>query len=540
MRFVGVLGILFLLGCAYLMSNNRRQISWRIIFWGLGLQLLFAAIILGKKWISYPALLMFLLLIIGYFYRRELHDRRRIGQLLGGYLLLLAVFYAWAQLFEGVYLGWCWLILLVVIMLKAFFRKTFWQRELLGAWLLSGFMWLYARDITGQMLFQSLAHKVERFLGLANLGAEFLFGNLAISRYFFTDGQFWPGFGYQFAFSVLPVIIFFASFMAILYHLGIMQLIIKAMARFMQWTMGTSGAETLSCSANIFVGQTEAPLLIRPFLSGMTLSELLTIMVGGFATIAGGVLAGYISMGVSAGHLIAASVMSAPAALLVAKIIYPETERSQTAGEVEVPRDIIQSTNLLDAAARGVTDGLKLAANVAAMLVAFIALIGLLDYLLAFADRLIDGRCLGGVFHTYTTTSGFSPIKGEYSGIFPGSLKTLFGSILRPLAWLMGVPWHSAAEVGNLLGIKLSLNEFVAYSTLAEMIRNQTLDPKAVVIATYALCGFANFASIGIQIGGISALVPERRSDLAKVALKAMFGGAIASWITACIAGILI
>ncbi len=540
MRLVGVLGIVALLGCAYLMSNNRRQIAWRVVIGGMLLQLLFAGVILGSKIISYPALLIFLFLIIFYLYRNQLKHYQQLLLISGAYLLLIAILYTLATLLGAGYLGWFWLGLLLVILIRAFLKQARWQRELVSGWLLAGFCWMLVRGVTGQSLFQAASLKVERFLGLANLGAEFLFGNLAVSKYYFTDGKFWPGFGYQFAFGVLPVIIFFASFIAILYHLGIMQLVIKAMARFMQWTLGTSGAETLSCTANIFVGQTEAPLLIRPFLNEMTLSELLTVMVGGFATIAGGVLAGYIRMGVNAGHLIAASVMSAPAALLVGKIIFPETGQPKTAGEVEIPRDIVQSTNLLDAAARGVTDGLKLAANVAAMLVAFIALIGLIDYLLAFGDRLIDGRWLKGAYVAYTNPSGFSPITGEFAGFFPGSLKTLFGTLLRPLAWLMGVSWQSAAEVGNLLGIKLSLNEFVAYSALAELIHNQTIDPKAIVIATYALCGFANFASIGIQIGGISALAPERRSDLARVALKAMFGGAIASWITACIAGILL
>ncbi|MDD5230966.1 MAG: nucleoside transporter C-terminal domain-containing protein, partial [Candidatus Marinimicrobia bacterium] len=299
----------------------------------------------------------------------------------------------------------------------------------------AGFAWLMVHGYTGQAVFAFIAQKVEKFLGLAVLGSEFLFGNLALDKYFFPSQGAWPGFGMQFAFSVLPVIIFFASFMAILYHLGVMQAIIKVMARFMQWTMGTSGAETLSCTANIFVGQTEAPLLIRPFIDQMTLSELLTVMLGGFATIAGGVLAGFIRMGVPAGHLIAASVMSAPAAMVVAKIIYPETNLSKTAGKVELPPDTVESTNLLDAAARGVTDGLKLAANVGAMLIAFIALIGLIDTILGLLDRLIDGNLLKGTYAAYTSASGFSPAKGEFGGIFPGSLKTLFSTILRPLAW---------------------------------------------------------------------------------------------------------
>jgi CNT family concentrative nucleoside transporter len=345
---------------------------------------------------------------------------------------------------------------------------------------------------------------------------------------------------------VLPTIVFFGGFMAVLYHLGVMQKVIEAVSRFMRWTIGTSGAETLSCSANIFVGQTEAPLLIRPFLPEMTKSELLTIMVGGFATIAGGVLAGYIALGVPAGHLVAATVMSAPAALVVGKIIYPEKEHSQTAGDVELP-DIEVGSNVIEAAAGGITDGLKLAVNVGAMLLGFIALIAVLDVMMNFVDSLIDGRLLpallpGRGFGQVVTYSagGMSPVTSEFTGIFPGSLQTFFGTLLRPLAWLLGVPWADAAKVGNLLGIKLSLNEFVSYGTLGSYIQNEELSERAIVIATYALCGFANFSSIGIQIGGLSALAPERRSDLAKVGLKAMFGGALASWLTATIAGMLL
>jgi len=296
----------------------------------------------------------------------------------------------------------------------------------------------------GRAAFQSFSDGVAAFLSLSDRGAQFLFGNLARGEHFFPQGGFWPGFGFQFAFKVLPTIIFFSAVMSILYYLGIMQIVIKGMARAMQKVMGTSGSETLSCTANIFVGQTEAPLLVKPFLSGMTKSELLTIMVGGFATVAGGVLAGYIAMGVNAGHLVVASVLSAA-----------------------LP-------------------------------------------------------------------------SGEFAGWFPGSLRTFFGTLLSPLAFLMGVPWADAPAVGNLLGIKLSVNEFVGYSTLAEAIQTHGMGERAQVIATYALCGFANFSSIGIQIGGIGALAPERRGDLARLGFKAMLGGAIASWITACVAGLMI
>jgi CNT family concentrative nucleoside transporter len=261
-------------------------------------------------------------------------------------------------------------------------------------------------------------------------------------------------------------------------------------------------------------------------------------MVGGFATIAGGVLAAYIAMGIPAGHLIAASVMAAPAALLVGKIIYPELDHSATAGDVEMP-DIETGGSVIEAASGGIQDGFKLAVNVAVMLVGFIALIAVIDVTLNWVDSLVDGSLLHGAWVTYGS-GGMSPVVGEYSGIFPGSLQTLFGSILRPVAWLMGVPWAEAGFVGNLIGIKLSLNELVAYGVLSTYSAEGAISERSLVIATYALCGFANFSSIGIQIGGISAVAPRRRSDLAQLGLKAMFGGAIASCINATIAGMLL
>lgn len=381
----------------------------------------------------------------------------------------------------------------------------------------------------GRMAFQVFSDKVAEFLDLSTKGAGFLFGNLVDPSLFFTDGSTWPGFGFQFAFKVLPTIIFFSAFMSIMYYLGVMQVIIKVLARVMQKAMGTSGSETLTVSANIFIGQTEAPLLVRPFLPTMTRSELLTMMVGGFATVAGGVLAGYIGMGVSAGHLIVASVLSAPAALVMGKIIYPETEHSQTAGDAELP-EFDSGSNLIDAAARGTSDGLKLAVNVGAMLLAFISLIALVDWLLGYGDRFIDGALMGGA----------AMANGEFAGFFPGSLQTFFGTLLSPLAFIMGTPWANAHQVGNLLGIKLAVNEFVSYMQLVEYMKLPEFTERAQVIATYALCGFANFSSIGIQIGGISALAPERRSDLAQLGLRAMIGGAFASWMTACVAGLMI
>jgi CNT family concentrative nucleoside transporter len=432
------------------------------------------------------------------------------------------------------------IFVLIAVLVNSRFRLTPNAQGPLGALLVAGFVaWLVASGIHGQSIFEGLSDKVAAFLDLSDYGARFLFGNLADRQYFFPGGAAsWPGFGFQFAFKVLPTIIFFGGFMAVLYYLGIMQRVIEALARFMRWTIGTSGAETLSCTANVFVGQTEAPLLIKPFLNDMTRSELLTIMVGGFATIAGGVLAAYIAMGIPAGHLVAASVMSAPAALLIGKIIYPELEHSATAGDVELP-DIDSGGNVIEAAANGITDGLKLAVNVGAMLIGFIALIAVLDVALNWIDSLIDGRLLKGAWVTYSS-GGMSPVVGEYKGLFPGSLQTLFGTLLRPLAWLMGVPWADAGMVGNLLGIKISLNELVAYGVLGSYIQEGAMSAKGSIISTYALCGFANFSSIGIQLGGIAAVAPRRRAALAKLGLKAMFGGALASWLTATVAGLLL
>ncbi|PIR19851.1 MAG: NupC/NupG family nucleoside CNT transporter [Deltaproteobacteria bacterium CG11_big_fil_rev_8_21_14_0_20_47_16] len=375
---------------------------------------------------------------------------------------------------------------------------------------------------TGNLFMQWVAGKVTSFLNLGYQGSHFLFGNI-------VDPQHFGTFGFQFAFSVLPTIIFFASFMSFLYYLGVMQHVVKAFAWLMQKIMGTSGAESLSCSANVFLGQTEAPLLVRPFLPGATKSELCAIMVGGFGTIAGSVMAGYIQMGVPAAHIIIASCMAAPGSLMIAKIILPETEKSETLGSVHMPKLNVGS-NVLDAISHGTTDGLHLALNVAAMLVAFIALIAFADKVLLNFDHWIDGSLVKGV----------QMANGEFAGYFPGSLKTLFGSILAPIVWLMGVPQADLNTVGGLLGIKLAANEFVAYANLSPMIKSGLISSKAGIMATYMLCGFANFASIGIQIGGISALAPNRRSDLAKLAFRAMLGGALVSCMTATIAGLLL
>jgi CNT family concentrative nucleoside transporter len=540
MSWVSILGLLALLGIAWAMSYHRREVRLRPIFWGLGLQFVLALIILRQDVWSFIGMTLLGLLIVVYLLEQtEQETRPRWLRLVSIIPLSVLVGYACLQLPLAVQ-SWALLVLVLALFVNSRWRLVPGLQGYLGAsFVVLGVASLIARDIYGQNIFQKFSSAAANFLNLSDYGARFLFGNLADSQYFFPGPEGgWPGFGFLFAFKVLPTIIFFGGFMGVLYYLGIMQKIIEALSHFMRWTIGTSGAETLSCTANVFVGQTEAPLLIRPFLDGMTKSELLTIMVGGFATIAGGVLAGYIAMGVPAGHLIAASVMSAPAALVIGKMIYPEKEHSQTAGDVKLP-DIDVGGNAIEAAANGISDGLKLAVNVGAMLIGFIALIAVIDVILGGLDRLIDGRLLDGTFVTYAA-SGMSPAVGEYQGVFPGSLQTLFGTLLRPLAWLMGVPWADAARVGNLLGVKLSLNEFVAYGTLGSYIQEGLLSERAMIISTYALCGFANFSSIGIQIGGISAIAPQRKSDLARVGLKAMFGGALASWLTATIAGILL
>ncbi len=540
MKLMSLFGMILLLFIAWLMSYNRKAIQIRTVIWGMALQFLFAVIILQKNVFSFVGMGVLAFLIVLYQFRNEmLQPDNRWKTILksAGWTLISGS--VWFFVFKYVSGVLVLLLLLAGIILFRKLKNISFAQKISLQFIIALFALPVSKGYYGQIIFHSFSDKVAEFLNMSNYGAAFLFGNLVEAQYFFPGVDTWPGFGYQFAFKVLPTIVFFAAFMSILYHLGIMQKIIVAMARFMQWTMGTSGAETLSCSANIFVGQTEAPLLVKPFIKDMTNSELLTIMVGGFATIAGGVLAGFIAMGINAGHLIAASVMSAPAALVISKIIYPEKEVSKTAGEVEMP-EISKNANVIDAAASGITDGLKLAVNVGAMLLGFIALIAVIDVILNWLDMLIDGKLLGGAIYEYTARTVSSPITREYAGIFPGSLKTLFGNLLKPLAYAMGVPWGEAHLVGNLLGIKLSLNEFVAYGNLGTYIHNNLLSERAQVISTYALCGFANFSSIAIQLGGISALAPGRRADLSRVALKAMFGGALASWTTATLAGILL
>ncbi len=547
MNYISILGLFTLLGAAWLLSYHRTDVKLRPILWGISLQLLFALIILREDIGSFIGMCILGSLIITYLMRGNEEPQKSIGYFV--FIIFINSLLIWL-INNSIALSTNFPLFIFVFVIILFSINYFLkinpsiQKYFISIFLLCGISLLILNDLHGKVIVEIFSTKVKSFLELSDWGAKFLFGNLADENFFgawkddFPNKGTWPGFGFQFGFKVLPTIIFFGGFMSVLYYFGIMQKVIQSISRFMRWTIGTSGAETLSCSANIFVGQTESPLLIKPFLNNMTKSELLTVMVGGFATIAGGVLAGYIAMGVPAGHLIAASVMSAPAALVIGKIIFPEKEHSQTAGDLDLP-DIKVGSNAIEAASNGITDGLKLAVNVGAMLIGFIALIAVIDVLLNWLDSIIDGSLLNGLYVAYDS-SGLSPVNGEFAGYFPGSLRTLFGTILSPLAYLMGVPWEDAGHVGNLLGIKLSLNEFVAFGTLGDYINSGLLSERGIIISTYALCGFANFSSIGIQIGGISALAPSRKSDLAKVGLKAMFGGAIASWLTATIAGIFI
>ncbi len=399
-------------------------------------------------------------------------------------------------------------------------RRFPWRTVLWGLGLQLTFAVLLLRTGWGQAVFRGLRRVVVQVLAFTDHGTEFVFGPLFRTAPDFVanlgEGKtYWEGIdpgtgapvavGMVFAIHVLPIIIFFCSLMGVLYHLGIMQRLIQGVAWVMRKTMKTSGAETLSVAANIFVGQTEAPVVIRPYLNGLTRSEMMAVMVGGFATVAGSVMAAYVRFGVDAGHLLTASVLSAPAALVMAKIMLPETERSETADDARVSLEK-EHANVIEAAAAGASDGVKLALNVGGMLIAFIALVAMVNFGLGWVGL---------------------------------SLQQIFGWLFAPLAWTMGVPWDEAQIFGNLLGTKIAVNEFVAYIELMQAQGAGTLSPRTVVIGTYALCGFANFSSLAIQIGGIGAMAPERRSDLARLSLKAMFGGAFASWLTACVAGLL-
>ncbi len=359
------------------------------------------------------------------------------------------------------------------------------------------------RTNIGQAVFSYVGDRIKELLEFSFKGSEMVFGGLGVKG----GGSF----GFIFAFQVLPTIIFIAALFAILYHLGVMQVVVKAFAKVMTALMGASGAESLNVAASIFMGQTEAPLTIRPFLNKMTQSELMCVMTSGMAHISGGIMAAYIAFGMDAKHLLAAVIMTAPGTILLSKIFVPETETPETAGTVklDVPRT---DANIIGAAARGTGEGLHLAMNVAAMLVSFLALVALINALLGALGSLVSYPEL--------------------------SMEAILGVAFQPLAILMGVPIQDSQTIGSLLGTRMVLNEFVAYSQLGPL--KASLDPKSFIIATYALCGFANFGSIGIQIGGIGALAPERKHDLARLGLRALLAGTFANFMTACIAGMLL
>jgi len=399
-------------------------------------------------------------------------------------------------------------------------RAIDWKLVATGLTLQIGFAALVLLVPGGREVFDWLGHGFVKILEFVKAGSSFIFGSLMDTEKF----------GFIFAFQVLPTIIFFAALMGVMYHLGVMQFIVRLMALAITKVMKVSGAETTSVCASVFIGQTEAPLTVRPYIPKMTESELITMMIGGMAHIAGGVLAAYVGMlgggdpeqqAFYAKHLLAASIMAAPATLVVAKLLIPETGTPLTRGTVKMEVEKT-SSNIIDAAAAGAGDGLKLALNIGAMLLAFIALIALINAPLTW----------------FGDVTGLAAAIGK-----PTDLATIFGYVLAPIAWVIGVPWQDATTVGSLIGQKVVINEFVAYLQLAGIVNGQTpgvtLTDEGRLIATYALCGFANFSSIAIQIGGIGGLAPERRSDLARFGLRAVLGGTIATLMTATIAGVL-
>lgn len=398
---ISALGILVFISISYAFSVNRRAVRWRIVVWGLGLEFVFALVIIKTPW--------------------------------------------------------------------------------------------------GLNVFKSLGDIVSQFLAFSDVGAKFVFGEN------FKD--------HFFAFEVLPTIIFFSAFISVLYYYGILQRVVNVMAWVMMKTMKTSGSESLSCAGNIFLGPTEAALMVKPYIANMTQSELHAVMTGGFATIAAGVLGAYLSFGIPAEHLIAAFFMTAPTSLVVSKLLYPETEVSETAGKAKAYIET-NYVNVIDAATTGAIDGVKLAVNVGVMIIAFLGLLAALNALLGWL--------------------------GAFVGLQQLSLQWILSFLMAPVAWLMGVPWADCRQVGALLGTKTILNEFIAFLDLKALIESGKISQRAVIITTYALCNFANIGSIGITIGGIAGIAPNRQHDLARMGVRSMIGGLLAGFITACIAGVLI
>ncbi len=474
-RFSALIGFVGILFIAWLMSNNKRAIRWKTIGWGIALQILTAILVLKGEWIS------------------SAFKPISFGMTQG---IAAAIF----------------VVLAIVIAQIAkrtpeASRRTLWS----GFGVVSVYLFL-TFNLLG-FLFLRMKDVVTNFIEFSDKGSQFVFGPKLAD----ANG---PA-GFVFAFRVLPTIIFIASIFAILYYVGVMQVVVRFFAKIMSRFMGASGAESTSVAASIFMGQTEAPLTIRPFLPEMTESELMTIMTAGMAHVSGGVMAAYVMMAhVDVVHLLTAVIMTAPGAIMMSKLIVPEVGTPKTGGDVEVK---VEQTdvNVIDAAGRGAIEGLHLSLNVAGMLIAFIALIALVDGTFTWVNA-----------HIYFTIGG-----AQYS-ILPKGLDLFLGTIFRPIAWAMGVSWKDSLTVGNLLGLRMAVNEFIAFSKLGPIA--STLDPRSVVITTYALCGFANFSSIAIQIGGIGSLAPSRRGDLAKLGLRAMLAGTLANFLTATIAGMLL
>ena len=401
-------------------------------------------------------------------------------------------------------------MLLIAWLISENRRKFPWRVTAWGLGLQFLFGLLILRTGPGRFVLDQVQSAVTRFIGFAADGNSLVFGPLANRG--LLEGKLGPGNGLILAITVTGTIILISAVSSLLYHYGILQWVVRGMAWVMRRAMGTSGSETLAAAANIFMGHTEAPLVIKPYLPRMTRSELFTMMTGGMATIAGGVLAAYVSFGIDAGHLLTASVLSAPASLLIAKIMIPETEVSETAGgtDARIERETI---NGIDALCHGASDGMKMSLNVMAMLISFTAMIAAANWLLSQA-------------------LGVAGIREE------APLQLVLGWVNAPIAWVIGVPWKDCQAVGAILGERIVLNEFVGYLKLAQT--GDALDPRSRMLTTYALCGFANIASIAMQIGGIGALAPDRRNDLARLGLRSMIAGLLACYMTACIAGLLI
>jgi len=477
-RFTAVIGFLAILAIAWALSVNRKAIKWRPVLWGLVLQIAVAILVLKGTNIESALSVIALPLT---------HK--------GAALVFIGI----------AILAW------VIAKYAAAAAKAIW----IAFGVSTAYLFLTFNLLA--YTFEKMKEVVNKLIGFTGEGAKFVFGVLGDNQK--MGSVFGPDRAVIFATQILPTIIFIASIFAVLYYIGVMEVVVRFFAKVMLRFMGTSGAESTSVAASIFMGQTEAPLTIRPFLPNVTRSELMTIMTAGMAHVSGGIMAAYVMIAkVDVIHLLTAVIMTAPGAIMMSKIIVPETEQPETGGDVaiEVPK---QDVNVIDAAGRGAIEGLHLSLNVAGMLIAFVALVALINGIFGYVHGMLA-----------------STVVGAY---FPPSLDVLLGWVFRPIAWAMGVSWKDTLVVGNLLGTRMVLNEFVAFLNLGQ-IKEGVLDPRSKIIVTYALCGFANFSSIAIQIGGIGSLAPTRRGDLARLGMRAMLAGTLANFLTATIAGILL